>query len=154
MTESTEPGSNATVTHIVVGVDGSPESLYALDLAAAIGRPQRAELVIVHVRPTPTGFGFGPAGSIEYVQAEDELDALVTNEAATRLTGYAGRWTVTIRSGNVGRELLAVADEAGADLVVLGHVSHGTVHDTLLGSVASNVVHRSRRSVLVAIPPA
>lgn len=152
--ESRPAATPTRIAAIVVGVDGSSESLYALDLAAAIGGPQQAELVIVHVRPKPKGFGFGPAGSIEYAQAEDEVDALVTREAATRLTGYPGAWTVTIRSGNVGHELLAVADEGSADLVVLGHRSHGTVHDTVLGSVATNAVHHSRRSVLVAVPPA
>ncbi|MGE0511341.1 MAG: universal stress protein, partial [Acidimicrobiia bacterium] len=104
-------------------------------------------------RSQPRSFGFGPAGTVEYTQAEAELDALVTAEATTRLTGYPGTWTVAIRSGHVGHELLAAADEVGADLIVLGHRSHGPVRDAILGSVASSTVHHSRRSVLVAVPP-
>lgn len=138
---------------IVVGVDDSPESLHALELAAAIGSAQRAKLTVVHVRPTLKAFGFGPAGSVEYAQAEDELDQAVTAAAASRLSGYPGTWTVTIRSGNVGRELLAAADEVDADLVVVGHRSHGTVRDAVLGSVAASTVHHSNRSVPVAVPP-
>ncbi len=138
---------------IVVGVDDSPESLHALELAAAIGGAQRARLTVVHVRPTLKAFGFVSAGSVEYAQAEDALDQAVTTEAAVRLAGYPGTWTVEIRSGNVGRELLAVADEVDADLVVVGHRSHGTVRDALLGSVAASTVHHSHRSVLVAVPP-
>ena len=138
---------------IVVGVDDSPESLGALALAATIGAPRQSALTIVHVRPTPRAFGLGPEGSIEWAQAEDELDQAVTAEATTRLADFPGTWTVVIRSGSVGRELLAVADEVDADLIVLGHRSHGTVHDTVLGSTAAGVVHHSRRSVLIAIPP-
>jgi nucleotide-binding universal stress UspA family protein len=148
----TNPSASRLST-IVVGVDDSPESIYALELAATIGAPQRAALTIVHVRPRLRAFGFGPAGSIEYAHAEDELDQAVTAEASGRLAGYPGTWKVEIRSGSVGHELLAVADRVEADLVVLGHRSHGTVHDAILGSSASSTVHHSRRSVLVAIAP-
>ncbi len=58
-----------------------------------------------------------------------------------------------MRQGHVAQELLAVADEVDADLVVLGHRSRGTVRDAILGSAASSTVHHSRRNVLVAVPP-
>jgi nucleotide-binding universal stress UspA family protein len=148
-----DPTTQPRLATIVVGVDGSPESLYALDLAATIGRAQEATIHIVHVRPRLRTFGLGAAGSVEYAQAEDELDRAVRDEAGAHLSGHPGTWTVTIRSGNVGHELLSVADELDADLVVVGHRSHGTLHDALLGSTATGTVHHSRRSVLVAIPP-
>ena len=44
-----------------------------------------------------------------------------------------------------------MADEVNADLVVVGHRSFGTVHDTVLGSTAASTIHHSRRSVLVAV---
>jgi nucleotide-binding universal stress UspA family protein len=148
-------GARATgPTSILIGVDDSPESLHALDLAASLGAPQGAALTIVHVRPTPMAFGFGPAGSIEYAEAEAALDRAVTAEAAARLGDYPGPWQVRVRSGNVRHELLALADEVEAELIVVGHRSHGTVRDAILGSVAASIVHHSRRSVLVAVPPA
>lgn len=160
MTESTIPDQAESglaptrVAVIVVGVDDSPESLYALQFAATIGTPTRAALTVVHVRPAVQTFGFGAAGTVEYTRAEDELDAAVSAECAARLHTYPGAWTVLIRSGHVGRELLAAADEVDADLVVVGHRSHGTVRDAIIGSTASSTVHHSRRSVLVAIDPA
>jgi len=143
--------TSTSLASIVVGFDDSPESLHALDLAAMIGTPQSAALAIVHVRPKPKAFGLGLAGSVEYAQALDEIDTRVAVKAADRLAGYPGSWSVVIRSGNVGHELLAVADEVNADLVVVGHRSFGTVHDTVLGSTAASTVHHSRRSVLVAV---
>jgi nucleotide-binding universal stress UspA family protein len=143
----------ATLDRIVVGVDDSAESLHALELAATIGGPRGASITIVHVRPRPFGFGLGPAASIEYAQAESELEAIIEADATTRLAAYPGPWKVEVRTGHVGHELLAAADEAGADLVVVGHRSHGPLRDALLGSVAASIVHHSRRSILVAVPP-
>ena len=54
-------------------------------------RPPTAPVpTIVHVCPTPRAFGLGPEGSIEWAQAEDELDQAVTAEATTRLADFPG----------------------------------------------------------------
>ncbi|MBI5089979.1 MAG: universal stress protein [Actinobacteria bacterium] len=146
--------SEPRLASIVVGVDDSPGSRYALDLAAAIGGALRATMTIVHVRPQSAAFGLGPEGSIEYSAAQDELDRVVAAEVSSRLADFAGTWSMQVRSGNVGRELMAAADEVDADLVVVGHSRHGALRDAVLGSTAASAVHHSRRSVLVAIPPA
>jgi len=142
------------LARIVVGVDDSPESLHALDLAASIGSPRDAELTIVHVRPHPSSLGFSTVAAFQYEQLQEELDELVHAAAASRLGDYAGAWEVVTRDGHVGHQILEVADEVDADLVVVGHRSHGPVRDAILGSVAAHTVHHSSRSILVAIPPA
>ncbi len=111
--------------NLVVGVDDSPESLYALDLAAGIGINTRATITVVHVRPRPVGLALGSAGAVEYERAEDDLDAEVARIAGEHLSSYPGVWTVSVRHGNVAQELLAVADSVDADLVVVGHRSRG-----------------------------
>lgn len=152
---STEPVSPPVrLAHLVVGVDGSPQSLYALDLAASIGAPFRATLTIVHVRSQPPTLAFSPAAAVEYERAEAEIEDAVSAHAQEHLAGYPGAWSVTSRRGNVSQELLEAADEADADLIVVGHRGHGPIRDAILGSVAAGTVHRSRRSVIVAIPPA
>jgi nucleotide-binding universal stress UspA family protein len=138
---------------IVIGVDDSPASLYALDLAAVLGTPSGAALHIVHVRPQVAALGFSAAAAVQYERTEDQLDRLVNELAAGCLGHYAGTWTVAIRTGHVAHELLALADTVRADLVVVGHSGRGTVRDAILGSVATAAVHHSNRSVLVAIPP-
>ncbi len=154
VTSAAAPSTGAaSLACVVIGVDDSPESLYALDLAAALGGAFRSMLTIVHVRPRLVGFAFSPAGSVEYEQAEDALDAEIRRVVGGRLEDYAGSWTVVIRSGHVADELLAVAEEVDADLVVVGHRSHGLLRDAILGSVAAGTVHNARRNVLVAVPP-
>lgn len=150
---TTNPAA-AALDRIVVGIDDSPEAWYAVALAATMGASRPAHLTLVHVRPHPTALGFSSLATVQYAEAERELDELITAEAGARLADYPGQWDIVVRDGQVSRELLAVADEVDADLVVVGHHSHGTVRDALLGSVAAGTVHHSRRSVLVAIPPA
>lgn len=152
-TTQPEPATPVRLAQLVVGVDGSPEAFYALDLAAAIGAPQQATLTLVHVHPQPPTLAFSPAAAAEYARAESEIDDRVTADAELRLRDYPGEWTVVTRRGNVTHELLAAADRADADLIVVGHRSHGPIRDAILGSVAAGTVHRSPRSVIVAIPP-
>ena len=143
----------APLKRFVVGIDLSPESLYALDLAAAMGAPHSTALRIVHVHPHPSSLGFSPMAAAEYEQSQSTVDDLVGAEAAKRLENYPGHWTPVVRHGQAGHELLAEADNFDADLLVVGHRSHGLIRDALLGSVATGAVHHSRRSILVAIPP-
>lgn len=138
---------------LVVGLDGSPESLHALDLAATIGAAHHSTLTVVHVHQTPPVLAFSVAGSAEHERTMIELDEVVKASADERLAGYPGQWVVASRRGNVAQELMAAADEVDADLIVVGHRSHGSIRDAILGSVAAGTVHRSHRSVLVALPP-
>lgn len=149
-----QPPAPARIDRLVVGVDRSPESLYALELSAAIGAPRRAALTIVHVQSRPLALSISPNAAAEFDRAEEEIGELIAAEARTRLGSYEGEWTVVNRRGAVAQELLAAADEIDADIVVVGHRSHGPIRDAILGSVAGGTVHRSRRTVIVAIPPA
>lgn len=148
-----QPITPASLRTVVVGVDLSPESLYALDLAAAIGASHQTALRIVHVHTHSGTLGFSPMAAAEYEQSQSTVDDLVGVETAKRLEHYPGSWTTVARHGQAGHELLAEADDIDADLLVVGHRSHGLLRDALLGSVASGAVHHSRRSILVAIPP-
>lgn len=144
--------AGARLEQIVTGVDGSPESLHALEVAASVGSPHDTFLTIVHVRSRPPGLPFSVAGATEYEHAEAQLDDLVQDAVERILDGYPGGWTITNRRGNVVQELLTVAEDVDADMIVVGHRSHGPIRDAILGSVAAGTVHRSNRTVIVAIP--
>ena len=51
--------------------------------------------------------------------------------------------------GNPVREILAVKEEIGADLIVLGRVGRGGLEGVLLGSVSEKVLRKARCHVLV-----
>ena len=57
-------------------------------------------------------------------------------------------------AGNPAEAILAAAERVGADLIVLGSRRPGRLRRAVLGSTASEVLHRATRSVLVVKEPA
>jgi nucleotide-binding universal stress UspA family protein len=78
-------------------------------------------------------------------QAARNLD-----EAAQRLAG-PGRTVETVTStGRPGDAIVSLAEEANADLIVVGSRGHGTLETMLLGSVSAEVIDHAHVPVLVA----
>jgi nucleotide-binding universal stress UspA family protein len=78
----------------------------------------------------------------------DVLPWLEEHAAPLREAGLDLRFDVA-RSGVPGRELVAMSDRHGADLLVIGSRSHGFVHELVLGSVAREVIRAADRPVLL-----
>lgn len=138
---------------IVVGVDGSPEAEGAMLRAADIAEAGDAELVAVFVRHTPA-----PTGTMSVAamgQADAAFDAIEVQVEADLVTCMADRdlrWTFDTGEGDPATYLMRVADERGADLIVVGHRGKSQVGSLLLGSVATKLVHHAKQSVLIARP--
>ncbi|HET6379848.1 MAG TPA: universal stress protein [candidate division Zixibacteria bacterium] len=153
---------SASVSRLLVATDGSedahgiPDVLAALPFAA--GKP--VEVLAISV-PDPPGFDLIATlytlGSVrpdllareatEYAQASGQ-----------RMVEHLGRAGITanahVRRGDPAREIVAAAQELGADLIVLGSRGLGGVERLLLGSVARGVLTAAHCSVLVVRPPA
>ncbi|MCC3246233.1 universal stress protein [Methylocystis sp. WRRC1] len=135
---------------ILVPVDvGEPEmTQLALDAALALARTNGgAQLRLINVQPlVPVAFiDYIPPNFDEEMRetAEKELAALT---AAIDLPRE--RVTSTVRFGAVYPEVLAEAEDWGADLIVVG--SHRpTMATYLLGSNAKTIVRHAKCSVLV-----
>jgi nucleotide-binding universal stress UspA family protein len=146
--ETAEVDSGSSwVRQIVVAADGSPASIAGLeqvaDLAARIG----AKVVAVYVRHVPATAMIAPTiGDPSVVEALDEQEAEVRQEVI-RVLGGAGVFVV--RDGSPGEEILKVADESGADLVVVGSNRHSSLHNLLLGSTAAYLAAHSPAPVLI-----
>jgi nucleotide-binding universal stress UspA family protein len=53
------------------------------------------------------------------------------------------------RTGTAVQEVIAVADDCDADVIIVGSRGRGPVTSRLFGSVARGLVHKSRRPVTV-----
>ena len=120
---------------IVVGVDGSRESIAALNTASALARIRRCPLHAVSVLPyIPSydrnrGSGESP-GNIEALRLSmrsTELDELL------RALEPRSDWTSEVLVGRPSRELAEIAERRGAELVVVGRRRHGSM-DRMLGN--------------------
>lgn len=131
---------------IVVPTDFEDASGKALELAKDLAGKLGTEVVLVHVYSLPTYTYPGleptllPGFHGEVMQAAQRaLDDLGMAQGGLR---------TLLREGDTASEILAVAGELGARLVVMGtHGRKGLSH-LFLGSVAEKVVRRSTVPVL------
>jgi nucleotide-binding universal stress UspA family protein len=138
------------IRRIVVAADGSPASSQGLeqvaDLAARIG----AKVTVVFVRHLPAGALLDPGIANQSVlESLDESESEVEQEAARLMDGTSVAWDFVVRSGSPGEQIVKLADESGADLVVVGSNRHSALHNLVLGSTAAYLTAHSRAPVLV-----
>lgn len=134
---------------IVLALDGSEGSQTALPVAEAIAEQSGGAIVIAHVEEEILGKG---GGSIE--ATEDEIQAEIDKEAE-RLSAKGIDTEVKVKSvmlGGPAPAIAEVADEVGADLIVVGTRGHSPVAGLLLGGVTQRLLHLAKRPVL-AVPP-
>ncbi|MGH7921996.1 MAG: universal stress protein [Candidatus Dormibacteraceae bacterium] len=153
-----EPARLATLNVIVVAIDGSELSTYALQVAKGIARAQNAKVVAVHVRhvdqaalsaaATPTS-----VTADEFFDAADEI-AREAKDSASRVLGDAGpaQWTYEERQGQPVDSIVAAVQEHQADLVVVGSHGHRLLYQLVVGSITQGLILRAPVSVLVARP--
>jgi nucleotide-binding universal stress UspA family protein len=144
----------------LLAIDGSSESAFALETAASLTWPPGAQLEVLTVLPTEAEWYGGPwEFGVAYIPSDDVRDRLRTDReallerAVARLRrpgiGVAAR-LVTGRGASV---IVDVAEEIGADIVILGARGHGAIERAFLGSVSAEVVDQTHCSVLVARTP-
>lgn len=126
----------------VLALDLSPAAEPLLECAAELRRWGVGRLVLIHV--VRIGYGQEPGD-----RALQELREWLEGRAA-RLRGADLRVEVTVRAaGSPANGILAVGDEAKADLIVLGSRSHNLASRLFLGSVASDMVRKTRLPLLL-----
>ncbi|MDQ5868930.1 MAG: universal stress protein [Thermoproteota archaeon] len=147
---------NSRYSKILVGLDGSDDSMKAADHAIAIAKLHSAKLLTVHVIPSQIRSG-GYSSSIatptfpEYSKRSDE-SAETWFGRIKRNAGEAGVEVETkvISSGySVGQVIVDLAEKENVDLVVVGTRGMTGFKKMLLGSVALEVVTYSDCSVIV-----
>jgi nucleotide-binding universal stress UspA family protein len=144
----------ATGAPVVVGVDGSPVSELAVELAFGEAAARGCDLVAVHTWADTAvlfGLGGGYGQAWDWTSLADEAEALLTASLAGWREKYPG---VTVRR-IVERDQPANAlrDAArGAQLLVVGSRGRGGFTGLTLGSVSQALIHHSPCPVMIARP--
>jgi nucleotide-binding universal stress UspA family protein len=130
---------------IVVGVDGTPTSLRALAYAAGLARRQRAELICVYVKQ-PLRVPVAMSGWVDagIVAAEAQAQSDVEKEIWAQVADDASTWgtgaRIIVRSGDPLTELRRVAEQAGADTIIVG--ASASLRHRLCGSLGRRLLRR------------
>ena len=121
-------------------------------LAAALG----SELVLVHVLADAPLYGEGPF-TMDRTRKVQEAARQWVEENLERWAGAARtrglKVRTALRSGVPHREIVLVATDERADLVVMGTHGRGGLDRALLGSVADRVVRLAPCAVLTVRQP-
>lgn len=135
---------------IVAGVDGSRESIAALNTAAAIARTRRCPLhVVTVVQPFPT-YQLSP-GVDKSRENVNELRAALRESELRQIIDVlepADDWTHEAVIGSPARELTSIAERRGAELLIVGRHRHGAIDRVLGGETTLQVMRRSAVPVL------
>lgn len=136
---------------IVVGVDGSKDSLRALNWACEEAKRAGVPLVAVSVwtvPPTPTSppFGSFPWGvSVEIGDATRSMLQQAVDDAEAEFPTVD--ISLYVVAGNASHELIRLSETA--DEVVVGAKGHGGFTGMLIGSVSQHVLAHSACTVVV-----
>ncbi len=137
---------------VVVGTDGSDSSLRAVERAGQLASGPDAKVVVatayLETNDDPQaadllkGEGYKVTGHAPIYE--------ILRQARERATA-AGAANVEERAvkGAPVEALVDLANEVGADLLVVGNVGLNTIAGRLLGSVPANVARKSKTDVLI-----
>jgi nucleotide-binding universal stress UspA family protein len=139
--------------------DFSAESSYALELACALARGQRARVTILHAVPCPApviGADITDLARAETAQRELQSyrEEMLAKLGQVRSPDAKVRIEHVLKEGEVAATILQTADEMGCDLIVMGTHGRSRMYQFMMGSVAAAVTHQAHCPVVtVKLPP-
>ena len=145
------------LSRIPCATDFSETSSAALGFALALAEKNQAEVTLLHAiegivdRGEPSHFGLPDLQPLREDldrQAQERLQKAISDAG-----GNTERTKARVAFGRAYKEILRVAAEERADLIVIGAQGHGLIEHMLSGSNAQHVIRRATCPVLTVRPP-
>jgi nucleotide-binding universal stress UspA family protein len=153
--ESFEQGRNPMSifpTTILLATDGSKEAQLAATTAADLAEKTTSELHVVTVGPDLPLYELTehPADFEDVLREQRRQAKEVLEQQAKRIEESGGTVKEThLREGRAEEEIVEVAEELGAGLIVMGSRGHGRLRRALMGSVSDAVVRHAHCPVTI-----
>jgi nucleotide-binding universal stress UspA family protein len=136
-------------TNILVPTDFTESCRAAIDAAVDLAARFDASITLVHVWEVPPSVAVGlGTNAVELLMPMQEAARKQLDVEVQALKARAPTVASELRSGTVWEEILAVARERNADLIVIGTHGRTGLRHAVLGSVAEKVVRTSPVPVL------
>jgi len=148
-------------TKILLGIDGSEEAALAARTAADIAQKTGSELHVVHARLMLPWTGYPaaetpPGGTVDAEEARERVTRWLEDQVE-RIEAEGGNVAQAhLRLGKpeegiitVAEEIVSLAEEIGAGLIVVGSRGVGGIRRALMGSVSDSVVRHAHCPVLM-----
>ncbi|KLK87954.1 universal stress protein UspA [Methanoculleus sediminis] len=129
---------------ILVAMDGSEPANRAFETALGEAGVWKAEVHVVYVVESGLFSSLPMDNTLEIIYSVLQKEGEDVLEAARKKADAAGVSLVThLRQGHAGSQIISLAEELGADLILLGSYGKSGVDRLLLGSVTDYVVQNS-----------
>lgn len=144
---------------IVVGLDGSAPSENALRMACDLAQKYKSEIHLVHTpQPKTVAFALGAVAgyhTVTTMPADAEVEKAASNIIGSAMAiAKAQNQTVVQTHTQRGRpadEIVAYANDHGADLIVTGRRGLGNVSSLIQGSTTQDVNHQAQCACLSVV---
>ena len=150
-------------TKILLATDGSSEAELATRTAVDLSQRTDSELHVIHVLDVhPTALLYPEATDPEGVEMPDPIlvedferrseqrGREVLDEEVERVRSAGGTVAQAhLMMGGAAREIVHLAEDLGADLIVMGSRGRGGIRRALMGSVSDSVIRHAHCPVLV-----
>jgi nucleotide-binding universal stress UspA family protein len=150
-------------TKVLLATDGSEEASSAAEAAVEISYKTDSELHVIHVYGVAPIYPLYPGATdpggveLEDPVLQEELESITEQRARNVLEAEAEEVRSAggmvaqahLREGGVPHEIVALAEDTGVGLIVMGSKGHGGIRRALIGSVSDAVVRHAHCPVLV-----
>jgi nucleotide-binding universal stress UspA family protein len=139
------------LSKILVPVDGSKDSLRALDHGIYLAKKTDASITLMHVMENPPTV---------YLESQKVLNDLLANfrtesqNILDKCKQIASRNDVKVETvigqGDAASQIVGYAHDGNFDTIILGRRGLGTFKAIVLGSTSNKVLHHAKCSVMIA----
>lgn len=157
------------IKKILYATDLSDNSRLAFGYAIAQAEQFGAQLMVVHVIEPVSAYTQSHMSSLmgesEWINIQQDFNERLYDDLMMQLRRFCDQVAtdipteclqedhIFVRKGLPVEEILALADEQQADMLVLGTHGYGMLKDTLMGGTVRRVLRRSKKPVLVVRNP-
>jgi len=139
---------------VLVPLDGSEYANKALDTAIELATKYSASMVLVHIVPATSALITGPEVSSAPIllNLSNELDGSgrrILENGAMKVQAAGIPVTTVLEHGDIADNIIRIAENENADLIVIGERGLGAIARFFLGSVASKVSSHAKCPVLI-----
>ncbi len=146
-------GSANSLKHVLFAIDGSTQSLKALQRGAELLRlsERNAQVTVLTVVSVPAiVLAFTPVATQMAVENNMRLEAEKTVADGLAMLHEAGvKGEPRVEVGDPASRIIAVANDLNVELVVAGAKGHGAIEHMIMGTVADRIVKHVNCSVAI-----
>jgi nucleotide-binding universal stress UspA family protein len=141
---------------ILIPIDFSEISLLAIEQGGFLAKENKAEIILLHVHHEPNVIKtiFTPSETARQKELEQNTHLEMEKVKESLFTNYGVVAQIIVRSGNPKKEIINVANEINATLIIMGTHGYGRLEEIFIGSNTLKVITNAPCPIMATSYPA